>query len=216
MRQRGEVAKERTDAVHLMTQAELDVREMQDSMQSSKRTQVSGVCSGTARPRFAWRDWTGPGSGRCVPRCLPMMCCSRAAQPLLGPHRSKCQHTFAMGGTGNKVAHLCCAGSADAVPCGSRLAAGDVCSLLCQLPASLRCTSCPSPLQATCRDADGLQTSIPGPFAYWANSNWTPAVLAQADCAVPYSMCRLTGTGFTVTHTRAAPMRPDSRQGRCT
>ena len=48
MRQRGEVAKERTDAVHLMTQAELDVKEMQDSMQNSRRTQVSGVCSVTA------------------------------------------------------------------------------------------------------------------------------------------------------------------------
>eukprot|EP00891_Asterochloris_glomerata_P002694 jgi/Astpho2/2694/Aster-x0114 len=40
VRLRGEVAKERTDAVHLMTQAEFDVKEMQESMQNNKRTQA--------------------------------------------------------------------------------------------------------------------------------------------------------------------------------
>ena len=83
VRQRGEVARERTDAVHLMTQAELDVKEMQDSMQNSKHTQVSGVHSAKPCPVLP----SGAGLALvvvavgCVPRCLPMVCCSRAAGP---------------------------------------------------------------------------------------------------------------------------------------
>ena len=92
MRQRGEVAKERTGAVHLMTQAELDVKEMQESMQNSKHTQVSGACSVTACPSL-------PGCNRlalivvaagCVPRGFPHDALQQGCQPLLDPHRPEC------------------------------------------------------------------------------------------------------------------------------
>ena len=62
-------------------------------------------------------------------------------------------------------------------------------------------------LQAT----TGKDTSMLGPCAHWAQSNQAPAILALADCTVPYSMCRLTEMGFTLTC--AAPMQPDSKQG---
>ena len=90
VRQRGEVAKERTDAVHLMTQAEFDVKEMQESMQNSKRTQVSGGDSVTACPipscaRLALAA-VAAGCVHCqwllqavCQAALPMMSCSRAA-----------------------------------------------------------------------------------------------------------------------------------------
>lgn len=81
MRLRGEVAKERTDAVHLMTQAEFDVKEMQESMQNNKRTQVSGVHLVTAcRFSSCARLALVVGAADCVPWLLTStMCSSRAA-----------------------------------------------------------------------------------------------------------------------------------------
>ena len=120
VRQRGEVAKERTDAVHLMTQAEFDVKEMQESMQNSKRTQVSGggLSHSVSYPQLRW---TGPGSGccglcalsvvaaGCVSGCFAHDELQQGCQPCLDPHRPECQQTIQMGGTSKQLAHPCCA-----------------------------------------------------------------------------------------------------------
>ena len=91
MRQRGEVAKEQTDAVHLMTQAEFDVKEMQESMQNSKRTQVSGACSVTACPfPSCARPALVVVAAGCVPGCFPHGVLQQNCQPLLDPHRPEC------------------------------------------------------------------------------------------------------------------------------